>query len=125
MSSKKITLPVMTLWGTGQPSRSWLGVPMLLGEDVVGVISVQSYSPNAFGEREQELLSTIADTVAIAIENARLYEAEKRRTSRLTQIVKLGTELASFATRSEVLDTLVKGVAEIDGQCHLHCHADR
>ena len=110
---EKDHLPKMTLWGTGQPSRSWLGVPMLLGEEVVGVISVQAYNPNAFGEREQELLSTVADTVAIAIENARLYEAEKQRTALLTQIVKLGTDLASLRKESEVLDTLVKRVAEV------------
>ena len=110
---EKDHLPAMTLWGTGQPSRSWLGVPMQLGEEVLGVISVQSYSPNAFGERERELLSTIADTVAIALENARLYEEEKQRTTRLTQIVKLGIDLASLRQEAEVLDTLVKRVAEI------------
>jgi PAS domain S-box-containing protein len=110
---EKEHLPMMTLWGTGLPSRSWLGAPMLLGEDVIGVISVQSYSPNAFGEREQELLSTVADTVAIAIENARLYEEEKQRAAHLTQIVKLGTELATLRKESEVLDTLVGRVAEI------------
>jgi PAS domain S-box-containing protein len=110
---EKDNLPSMTLWGTGLPSRSWLGAPMLLGEDVLGVISVQAYSPNAFGEREQELLSTVADTVAIAIENARLYEAEKQRAAHLTQIVRLGTELATLRKENEVLDTLVRRVAEI------------
>ncbi len=109
---EKSNLPMMTLWGTGLPSRSWLGVPMQLGDEVVGVISVQAYRPNAFGERERELLSTIADTVAIAIENARLYEAEKQRTARLTQIVKLGIDLASLRHEDEVLETLVKHVAE-------------
>jgi PAS domain S-box-containing protein len=110
---EKEHLPMMTLWGTGLPSRSWLGVPMLLGEEVLGLISVQSYSPNAFGERERELLSTIADTVAIAIENARLYEAEKQRTAHLTEIVKLGIELSSLRQEEEVLETLVIRVAEI------------
>jgi sigma-B regulation protein RsbU (phosphoserine phosphatase) len=112
---EKEKLPAMTLWGTGQPSRSWLGVPMQLGDEVVGVISVQSYSPNAFGESELELLSTIADTVAIAIENARLYEAEKLRTNRLTRIVKLGIDLASLHKEPELLDTIVRQVAEIMG----------
>jgi PAS domain S-box-containing protein len=110
---EKEHLPQMTLWGTGQPSRSWLGVPMQMGDEVVGVISVQSYRPNDFGERERELLATIADTVAVAIENARLYEAEKQRTYRLTQIVKLGIDLASLRQESEVLETLVKRVAEV------------
>ncbi len=110
---EKDNLPKMSLWGTGQPSRSWLGVPMVLGDVVLGLISVQSYSPNAYGEREQELLTTIADTVAVAIENARLYEAEKSRAARLTQIVQLGTELASLRKEEEVLNTLVKRVAAI------------
>jgi HD-GYP domain-containing protein (c-di-GMP phosphodiesterase class II) len=110
---EKDHLPMMALWGSGVPSRSWLGVPMLSGEDVVGVISVQSYSPNAFGDSERELLSTIADTVAIAIENARMYEAEIQHTTRLTRIVKLGTDLALLRQESEVLDTLVRRVAEI------------
>ncbi len=110
---EKNHLPMMTVWGTGLPSRSWLGVPMQLGDEVVGVISVQSYRPNSFSERESELLSTIADTVAIAIENARLYEAEKQRTTRLTQIVKLGIELASLRQEDEVLETLVNHVADV------------
>lgn len=110
---EKDHLPKMSLWGTGQPSRAWLGVPMTVGEEVVGLISVQSYSPNAYGKREQELLTTIADTIAVAIDNARLYEAEKRRAARLTQIMQLGTELASLRKESEVLDTLVKRAAVI------------
>jgi HD-GYP domain-containing protein (c-di-GMP phosphodiesterase class II) len=110
---EKDKLPTMTLWGTGRASRSWLGVPMQMGDEVKGVISVQSYSPNAFGESELELLSTIADTVVIAIENARLYEAEKLRTTRLTQIVKLGIDLASLHQENELLDTVVKKVARI------------
>ncbi|MGE5123958.1 MAG: GAF domain-containing protein, partial [Acidobacteriaceae bacterium] len=112
---EKDHLPVQALWGTNLPSRSWLGVPMLMAGEVVGVISVQSYNPNAFGESETELLSTIADNVAVAIENARLYEAEKQRTARLTQIVELGTDLASLRQESEVLNTLVQRVAQIMG----------
>jgi len=67
-------LPPVNVWGTLQAPSSWLGVPMLLGENVIGVISVQAYRPNAYGGAEVELLSTIADAVAVAIENARLYE---------------------------------------------------
>jgi PAS domain S-box-containing protein len=110
---EKDKLPTMTLWGTGRPSRSWLGVPMQLGNEVLGVISVQSYSPNAFGEGELELLSTIADTVTVAIEHARLYEAEKQSTARLTRIVKLGIDLASIHQADEVLEMVVRQVTEI------------
>jgi PAS domain S-box-containing protein len=68
-------LPVPDLWGSMKLPASWLGVPMRLGERVTGVISVQAYRPRAYGEEEQQLLLTIADQVAVAVENARLFEA--------------------------------------------------
>ena len=54
---------------------SWLGVPLQIGERVIGVISVMADRPNAYSEEQVALLLTIADQIAIAIENARLHEA--------------------------------------------------
>ncbi len=68
-------LPVPDMWGSMKLPASWLGVPMRLGQRVTGVISVQAYRPRAYGEEEQQLLLTIADQVAVAVENARLFEA--------------------------------------------------
>jgi PAS domain S-box-containing protein len=65
--------------GVGQPSASWLGVPMMVGDHVLGVIIVQHYTtPNVYDESHQVLLETIANQAAIAIENARLFEAVQR-----------------------------------------------
>ncbi len=47
---------------------------MLAGEQVLGVINVQSYRPRVWDEEDEQLLFTIADQVAVAIENVRLYE---------------------------------------------------
>jgi PAS domain S-box-containing protein len=72
---ERASLPVPDIWGSMKLPASWLGVPMRLGERVTGVISVQAYRPRAYGEEEQQLLLTIADQVAMAVENARLFEA--------------------------------------------------
>ena len=82
-------LPEPLLYGTGKMPRSWLGAPMVVGEELVGVVSVQTYGERLYGEEDRLLLATIADQVAVAIENARLYEgareelAERRRTERV------------------------------------------
>jgi GAF domain-containing protein len=53
---------------------SWLGVPMMVGGRVIGVISIQSLEvEHAFDQGHLELLSTVANQAAVAIENARLY----------------------------------------------------
>jgi PAS domain S-box-containing protein len=69
------SLPVPDMWGSMKLPASWLGVPMRLGQRVTGVISVQAYRPRAYGEEDQLLLLTIAEQVAVAVENARLFEA--------------------------------------------------
>ncbi len=62
----------------GDLTRSWLGVPLLAGERMVGVMAMQDYAPNAYDEEQERLLSTIAGEVAVALENARLYEGVKQ-----------------------------------------------
>jgi signal transduction histidine kinase len=58
----------------GKPTQSWLGVPMIARDRVVGVISVQSYSRNAFSRDDEILLTTIANQAAVALDNSRLFQ---------------------------------------------------
>jgi diguanylate cyclase (GGDEF)-like protein len=54
--------------------RSWLGVPIVIYDDAVGVLSVQSREKDAFSDDEKRLLEAIGAQAAVAIQNARLYE---------------------------------------------------
>jgi len=59
----------------GQEAPSWLGVPMLIGDQTLGVMVVQSYTtPSLYDEHDRDLLTAIASSTAIAIQNARLFE---------------------------------------------------
>lgn len=58
----------------GKPTRSYVGAPMTVSGRVVGVISIQSYAPNAYSEEQIRLLETIANVAGVAIENSRLFE---------------------------------------------------
>ncbi|HWP35761.1 MAG TPA: GAF domain-containing protein [Thermodesulfobacteriota bacterium] len=59
--------------------RSELAVPMVLGEEVIGVINVDHYRLNAFTEEDQELLESLAPLATVAIRNASLVEALRQR----------------------------------------------
>ena len=54
-------------------TESWLGVPMIARDRVVGVIAIESYRKNAFTADDLILLTSIANQAAVAIENAHLY----------------------------------------------------
>ena len=59
----------------GIPAASYLGVPIPVGDEIIGVLSVQSTEhENRFDENDQRLLSTIASSVGVALKNAQLFE---------------------------------------------------
>lgn len=89
---EKDRLPPARIWGTMQAPPSVMCVPMLSGARVIGVISVQAYRPYAFDVAELELLSTIADTVAVAVDNARLFDASQHHAEDLEQRVLARTQ---------------------------------
>ena len=68
-------------------TESWVGVPMIARDRVVGVISVESYRKNAFSADDVILLTAIANQAAVAIENAHLYRDLEGLTYALEQRV--------------------------------------
>jgi GAF domain-containing protein/HAMP domain-containing protein len=60
-------------------TRSEISLPLKIGEQIIGVLDVQSVQPAAFSQDDIALLSTLADQVAMAIQNTRLY-ADSLRT---------------------------------------------
>ena len=57
-----------------QTIRCYLGVPLLLHGEVTGVLSIQSYHPDAYSPDLIRLIETIATQLSIALENVRLYQ---------------------------------------------------
>lgn len=59
---------------TVEATRSELAVPLKIKDEVIGVLDVQSVAVNGLTEEDEFILSTLASQIAIAVENARLYE---------------------------------------------------
>jgi PAS domain S-box-containing protein len=70
--------------------RSLLGVPLLVEGRVIGVMHVAKFSRHQFTEDETRLLQLVADRIALAIDNARLFEEERdaRREAEAASIAK-------------------------------------
>jgi signal transduction histidine kinase len=54
--------------------RTEMAVPMIVGDTLVGVLNINAAEANRFGETDLRLMTTLADLIAVAVQNARLYE---------------------------------------------------
>jgi diguanylate cyclase (GGDEF)-like protein len=73
---------------TGTVSESWLGVPLLAGERVMGAVVVQSYSPEVrYGWREQELLTFVSYQIASSLQRRHAAQALRAANASLEQRV--------------------------------------
>jgi PAS domain S-box-containing protein len=72
--------------------RTWVGVPLMVQEQLIGWLSFHHREPGAYAQHHARLAQTIANQAAIAIENARLY-GQARRLAALEERQRLAREL--------------------------------
>ena len=102
--------------------RSTVQVPLLRGDEVVGVIGVTRAEPGGFSPAEIALLRTFADQAVIAVENTRLLAELQARTaelqrsvSQLTALGEVGQAVSSSLDLETVLTTIVSRAVELSG----------
>ena len=92
----------MTFW-----VRSWAGAPIVVRDEVIGFLSLNSETPGLYTVDQTELLQVFATHAAIAIQNARLYEQVQRHAAGLEQRVAERTrELTEAYEQLQELDLL-------------------
>ncbi|MFN2227243.1 MAG: GAF domain-containing protein, partial [Anaerolineae bacterium] len=96
------------VWMEGSQTRSELALPLIVKDRVIGVLDVQSNRPDAFDESDVVVLQSLADQAAVAIENARLFDAEQRRAEQFRVISEVGGHVASILTVEDLLEQVAR-----------------
>jgi PAS domain S-box-containing protein len=90
--------------------RSEIAVPLLIGKQLIGVLDVESPKVNAFTPRDIKILSLFATQAAVAIQNAQLYEQERKKSAQLRLINDVSKRMAATLDRDKLLPVLVKSI---------------
>ena len=83
-------------------AESQIAIPLLIRDELIGVFSIESPVPLTFGDHERDLVSIVANQIASAIHNARLYQ-DRRRTAAALQEANASLE-ARVAERTAALE---------------------
>jgi GAF domain-containing protein len=94
---------------------SELAVPIKIGEKVIGVFSVGSGTKNNFSRRDEDFLQSLAAQIAVAMEKARLFEQERKRSHRLKTIFEFSSKTSESLDLDEVLKLAVDSIQEAFG----------
>ena len=97
------------------PMRGFLGVPILLRGRAFGNLYLTEKGSGSFTSEDQELVETLASQAAVAIENARLYEAATSWSEQLEALNEVGTALASEIELARLLELIARRLRGLIG----------
>ena len=93
--------------------RSWLGVPLLFGDRLIGMIALDKQEPGFYTEEHARLAMAFAAQAAIALENARLFQQEQQRRREAEVLREASLALGATLEVDEVLERLLEQVSRV------------
>ncbi|MBN1453051.1 MAG: GAF domain-containing protein [Anaerolineales bacterium] len=104
--------PSFEQWEGSEYIQGWMGIPMVIHDKLIGFINLDSRKPNTFTEDDAIIAQTFANSAAVAVENARLFEAERQSRENAEALreatAALTTSLELEALYETILDSLKK-----------------
>ncbi len=101
-------------------TRSEMALPLISRGCCIGALTVQSAEPAAFSQEDVAVLQMMADQIAIAIQNARLLEAERRRAEELEALRQASLHLTSSLELQPVLEAIIEHVLRLVSADNTH-----
>jgi PAS domain S-box-containing protein len=111
-------LPNPMLPGT----RAELAVPMIVGEQVIGVLDVQANKVDHFTAEDLQVHTTLASQIAVAVNNARLFEQTQRRAAEMQAVAEVGAEASATLELEQLLWNMTDLVKDRFELYHAHIY---
>ena len=97
------------IWVFGaEDIRAWVGAPLLVRGEMIGALMVDSTQPGSYTAADGDIAQALANQVAMAIENARLYEETQQRLESLTNLNRASQAITSSLNVKDVLEQIVE-----------------
>jgi len=94
-------------------TRSEVALPLIVGDQVLGALDVQSVQAVAFDETSTAVLQNMADQIAVALNNAAQYQLEQHHAQQTTQLLEASVELSSQTEATRLYNRTVEVAANL------------
>lgn len=108
-------LPAKPRYISESPPRSAIFIPLIQGEECIGVIAAQSDTPSRFDQDDMRRLTILSNQSAAAIAHARLYHKERSRAAHLELVGQIGREIGHSQNITELFNLVVRLTQETFG----------
>ncbi len=98
--------------------HSQLSVPLQIGERVIGVLSIEHAKPAAFSNEDVKNIESLAAQAAIAIENARLFDAAETRARNLDTVLRISQTVNSSLELGKIITSACQAAVDLLGVTH-------
>ena len=105
--------PRFTRLGDAGYVRGWMGIPLATRGEAIGVLTVDSCTPEAYNLDDARLAQAFADQAALAVTNARLYESEREQRALAQALREISLALSSSLKSDVILAALLELVEQV------------
>lgn len=95
-------------------------LPLKVENRILGVLDVQSDQQGAFHDNDMLVLRSLADSIALAVETARLFKSLEQNNARVTAVAEIGSAISSILDLDELLKKVVTVISERFALTHVH-----
>ncbi len=105
--------PIFEQWPVSEYIRGWMGVPLVVHGKLKGYINLDSRKPDAFTENDEILAQTFANSAAVAIENARLFEIEQQSRQKAETLREATAALTTTMELESIYEIILDSLAKL------------
>ncbi len=93
--------------------QCWLGVPLIRNDQVIGIIALIGFQPHSFTPHHVRLVASLADPIAVALENAQLFHETECQSRSLIQILEVSELMHRGLKTEQVLKQITQGILQL------------
>ncbi len=95
--------------------KSWLGIPLTYGTHILGLMALDKNEEDFFSQEDAEVVFAFANQVAVALQNARLFEEAKQQVRQLAALTEVAQSINRALELNEVLNLVLEAVFDLVG----------